>query len=238
MIDAEKLIRGEAESFSIRYRSGNAIINQFKDQLDSQLYNYYESIEKLIYLYEVHRNLVEFYELHLEKCAHKDDLMKCGNNVFFIKSIFSVEQKIRRLNPEFDYKIIRPQVNSDLIKKNLVGLNKYPKAGKLFLQALDKLNEGKNERNMLDDLRLTLETLLREILSNSKSLENQYELLGKHLKEKGTSKEIVNMFRVIITNFSTYQNNNVKHGDNVKEEEIDFIVNISLAMINFLISKE
>lgn len=240
MINAELIIRDEANKISRRFRDGRGSEDDFVDRVDRCLLDYDDPTEQLIFLYQMHGNLSEFYEKHLITCNHRDDPdpMKCGNNRFFLKSIYFIEREIRKLNPEFDFKIVRPQINADLIKKNLVELNKYPKAGKLYLQALDKLNEGKNDRNLLDDLRLTIEVLLKEILGTNKSLENQFEFLGKYLKGKGTSAEITNMFRTIINTYSKYQNNYVKHSDSVKVDEIDFLVNISSAMISFLLQKK
>jgi hypothetical protein len=40
-------------------------------------------------------------------------------------------------------------------------------------------------RNVLDDMRLSLELLLKAVLGNDKSLENQIPQLGGFIKEKG-----------------------------------------------------
>ena len=236
-MNAEILIKDEANNFSRRYRSGNVGHKghlEFKDKLESELYNYDEALIKLIYLYQVHKNLQEYYNNHLEKCGHKDEPEKCGTNLFFMKGLFFTEQEIHRLNPEFDYTILRPEVNSNLIKENLVILKDYPEVAKLYHKAIDQLNEDRYERNLLDDLRLSIEILLRNILSNDKSLENQFESLGKYLKEKGVSKHITNLFRTLLDAYSKYQNDNIKHNDKVNEREVNLIVNLSTSMINFL----
>ena len=54
------------------------------------------------------------------------------------------------------------------------------------------------ERNLLDDLRLSLESLLKEILGNGKSLENQKDELGRFLKEREGSPELRNMFQSML----------------------------------------
>lgn len=49
-------------------------------------------------------------------------------------------------------------------------------------------------RGALDSIRLTLELLLKKLLGNDKSLENQKALLGKFLKEHNVSIQFVNLF--------------------------------------------
>ena len=207
----------------------------FKNDLQSELYNYNESVDKLIYLYRVSLNIDNEYEKHLKNCPHKDNHQICPTDIIFSKKKYFVEQEIKNL--DFNHTILRPQINSDLIKKNLVGLKIFPESGKLFQDAIEKLNGGKYDRNLLDDLRLSLEELLREILKNNKSLEKQKEDLGKYLENKGMSKELRNMFISLVDCFTKFQNNNVKHGDKVDSSEVDFLVNISSAFINYLISK-
>jgi len=236
-MNAEILVKDEANNFSRRYSSGNTGPNghiEFKDKLESELYNYDEALIRLIYLYEVHKNLQNYYDRHLETCGHKDEPEKCGTNLFFMKSLFFTEQEIHRLNPEFNYTILRPDVNSNLIKENLIILKNYPEVAKLYHKAIDQLNENRYERNLLDDLRLSIEILLKSILSNSKSLENQFDSLGKYLKEEGVSKHIANLFRTLLDAYSKYQNDNIKHNDKVNEREVNLIVNLSSSMINFL----
>ena len=83
------------------------------------------------------------------------------------------------------------------------------------------------ERNVLDDLRLALETLLRGVLGNAKSLENQIGPLGEYVKGKGGSPEFSNMFVKLVEYFTKYQNRYVKHNDGVIEDEVEFIIEIT-----------
>jgi hypothetical protein len=171
----EQILEREADEF-VRYmrdyfreHDGH---EQFKQEVESKLYNFHESVDKLIFLSRLNKNVSEQYDKHLLKCEHKNDPEKCPANRFYFKAKYFIEQEIRQLNPDFDYTILRPEINADLIRKNLVQLSHYPKSGKLFQDALDKLNSGRFERNLLDDLRLSLEYLLKALLKNEKSLEN------------------------------------------------------------------
>lgn len=110
-------------------------------------------------------------------------------------------------------------------------LSKYPNALKSYNDAIEKRQKGIYQRNLLDDLRLALELLLKDILNNGKSLENQKSELGTFIEGIRGSKEFTNMFVKLIEYFSKYQNEHVKHDDQVVEIEIDFMVDITSAFM-------
>lgn len=107
----------------------------------------------------------------------------------------------------------------------------YPRALKAYKTALEKRDNKIYERNLLDDLRLSMELLLKDIFKNDKSLENQLSCIGNFVNKNNCSKELSNMFRLLIDYFSKYQNNHVKHNDKISENEIDIIVDITSAML-------
>jgi hypothetical protein len=120
------------------------------------------------------------------------------------------------------------------IKETQDFLAEYPSSQKLFNEAIDKYKQGIYLRNMLDDMRLALETFLKEILNNQKSLENQLSEIGKFQKDKGKSQEFINMFEKLLDYYAKYQNKYVKHDDAVKPTEIDFVIGLTaLFMRNF-----
>ena len=84
-------------------------------------------------------------------------------------------------------------------------------------------------------MRLSLELLLKEILNNDKSMENQFGEIGKILKERGISEEIRNLFVKILDYYSKYQNNNVKHDSQINEMEVKYIIEQTSIFINFII---
>lgn len=134
--------------------------------------------------------------------------------------------------PEFNIK------NEDFEKEIAIttqDLKKYNKCLAPWNSALEKYHGGIYERNLLDDMRLALEILLKEILRNDKSLENQISLVGTALKERNVSPEINTLFVKIIDFYSKYQNTYVKHNDAVKSNEIDLIMNQTIILMNFLI---
>lgn len=115
-------------------------------------------------------------------------------------------------------------------------LDNYPETKKHYESALAKKSNQIFTRNLLDDLRCALESLIQQILKNSKSLENQRKELGSFLDSKGVSKEIRNFYNdPVMKFFTTYQNNNVKHQDNYKEQEVDYILEQTTVLMRFLI---
>jgi len=115
-------------------------------------------------------------------------------------------------------------------------LDDYPQAKQYYEDALNKKNNNIYTRNLLDDLRFSLEMLVKAILKNSKSLENQKSELGNFLKENSISGEIINLYTDKILKFYTdYQNNNVKHNENYNEIEVDFIFEQTVVLMRLLI---
>lgn len=103
-------------------------------------------------------------------------------------------------------------------------LSVYPDVRKFYEKAMNGFDKGVDCRHAMDDLRLSLETLLKSVLENDKSLENQCESLCAYLGAKGISSEIVGNVRVNLTAISRYFNEHEKHKDNVKLNEMDYIV--------------
>ena len=84
-------------------------------------------------------------------------------------------------------------------------------------------------------MRLSLELLLKDLLNNDASLENQWKILAKRLKDENVSKEISNVFEKILSYYGDYQNQYIKHNDNVKENEIELIISQTNTIMQFLI---
>lgn len=228
-MDVRQLIESKAQEFdSILYGIER---NDFQYRLNSELYNYNEDKDKLIFLYKLHPLRIMELERHKLVCTSPGT---CRDELEYNEQIFFIEQEIKKLNPTFNFIILAPNIDTDLLKKNLANLAKYPSAGELLHSALDKLNEAKYERNVLDDLRLCLETLLKSKLNNDKSLENQKEHIGQYLKERGVSDEVRNMFVKLSDYYAKYQNEYVKHNDAVKQNEIELMVNLTSSMIYFI----
>jgi hypothetical protein len=88
---------------------------------------------------------------------------------------------------------------------------------------------------VLDDLRLALELLLKKLMGNEKSLENQVPHLGSFIKERGGSSQLSNMFVKLVDYYTKYQNTYVKHDDAIIEEEVEFILELTSAFMKHLV---
>lgn len=141
---------------------------------------------------------------------------------------------IIKLNSKFSNNLNDELTNKE-IEKTVNCLNKYDKALKPYKEALEKYEKGIYERNVLDDMRVSLELLLKELLNNNKSLENQMNDLGRILKSKNVSTEIGTLFNSVFKFYTTYSNTYVKHNDLVKSNEMELIINQTSILIQFLV---
>ena len=105
----------------------------------------------------------------------------------------------------------------------------------LLEQAKLKYDAKIFQRSLIDDLRLGLELLLKSVLGNSKSLENQVALIGARLKERGASPQFTNMFQKLLDLYCKYQNDYVKHDDNLPEQEIEFIFELTASFMKHIV---
>lgn len=84
-------------------------------------------------------------------------------------------------------------------------------------------------------MRLSFELLVKDLLKNNKSLENQLGDLGFRLKEKGASEELRNMVVKIIEYYTKFQNNHVKHNDAVNNDEIEYVIELTSVVMKYLV---
>ena len=124
-----------------------------------------------------------------------------------------------------------------LVDDNLDWLSKYPKSYEVYKRALMKVGKKGEEREIVDCLRLSLELLIKAILHNKKSLENQKNELGNYLKLKNVSVEISNLFWTLLDYYSKYQNSNAKHENIVPLDEVEFILYLTGVFMRFLLTK-
>lgn len=114
-------------------------------------------------------------------------------------------------------------------------LSEYPTARKTYEDSLHKHTNGIFTRNALDDLRLSLEALLRQLLTNEKPLEKQVPEVGRYVKQRGGSAELANMLEKLIDYYSKYQNTYVKHDNAVPASEAEFVIEITACFMKHLI---
>jgi hypothetical protein len=125
-----------------------------------------------------------------------------------------------------------------LIESNLLWLQSYPDVLKSFQGAL-KLYLGKDPRqyrNVLDNLRFAVEQMVRAVLKNEKSLENQKEVFLKWLAARDAHVHIVAMFNdLLFSRFPMYQNEAVKHKeDRYTPDEVEFTLYLVGTFLRFI----
>lgn len=129
-------------------------------------------------------------------------------------------------------------LDEGVIEGNLSWLENYPQAAKPFAEALKLYmrKEPNQYRNMLDSLRLSVEELVRAVLKNTRSLENQKEDFLRWLKSHGAHSQIVNTYHdLLFGKFALYQNEAVKHHeDDYTPAEVEFLLYWTGALIRFI----
>ncbi|GAB3366936.1 hypothetical protein GCM10027431_09710 [Lysobacter rhizosphaerae] len=191
----------------------------------------YDASNKRTALYE---NLMAFspsqqYRIIKELCDHSSFSLTPSSERVALK--VKLITKYSHLDP----KDTPSEVNETLVEETKHWLAGHPDSLSLYSQALEKYDHGAFHRNLLDDLRLSLEKLLRDIFSNFKSLENQVPHVGQHIKSKGGSPELANMFVKLLDYYTKYNNSYVKHDDAVIEEEIEFVLEITSSFMKHLV---
>jgi hypothetical protein len=133
-----------------------------------------------------------------------------------------------------------PFLDTMVVDYVLEGVERHPKADRSFRQALTNFLRGDSAlyRSILDDLRFSLEQLLKSLLRNDKSLENQRDILGKWLKEKGVHVQIRSLYAHLANCFSQYQNNAVKHDEDYSEAEVGFMIYLTGTLMRLLLELE
>jgi hypothetical protein len=169
------------------------------------------------------------YALLLQLCEH---------------SYLAGNQDVKKLKAQLytRYRHLAPdgaqEMNLELVEETRHWLSDHSAAYKVFEEAISKYRSDVLQRNLLDDFRLSLELLCKDLVGNNKSLENQADSLGVYIKDHGGSKEVQNMFHKLTDYFAKYQNEYVKHSDSVIDVEITFVVELTCSMMKYLLQIE
>lgn len=164
----------------------------------------------------------------------------CDHHSFPLASSSQTERMKLKANLYARFGHLRPnkeakELDVPLIDEARHWLHAYPAALAKLDEAKLKYDAGIFQRNLIDDLRLGLELLLREVLGNGKSLENQLQPLGARLKERGSSPQFTNMFRQLLDFYCKYQNDHVKHDDKLPEVEVEFIFELTASFMKHIV---
>ncbi|MDP1715334.1 MAG: hypothetical protein Q8L41_11385 [Anaerolineales bacterium] len=126
-----------------------------------------------------------------------------------------------------------------LVNENLTWLLDYPESHKAFEQALSIYFSGDKLkfRNLVDNLRVAIEQLLRRVLGNEKSFENQTKELSVWLEKRGVHSQTKNLFsQLLFGPYAVFQNDAVKHGDeDLLPDEIEYLIYLTGTFLRLLI---
>lgn len=124
------------------------------------------------------------------------------------------------------------------VNETLAWLEGFPTVAKHFEQALQiyQSKDTTKYRNLLDDLRVALEQLLRKLLNNQKPLEKQSANLSEWLTARGIHPQVVNLYGTLLFGqYRAYQNDAVKHDDKSSPPEVEFMIYLTGTFIRFLL---
>lgn len=114
-------------------------------------------------------------------------------------------------------------------------LDDYPQVKKHYESALIKYQTQIFERNLVDDLRFSFEQLLKNVLSNDRPLEKQQDDLCKFFQANGISDSLISMYNKLREYYCTYQNVNAKHNDQIKKQELEFVIELTSIMMKLIL---
>ena len=148
---------------------------------------------------------------------------------------------VKILKKENDYELYPIHIeflDEPLVIDNLIWLDKYKITKEHFSSAVKMQRKKQNYRNIVDELRFSLESFFQQLFSNKKTLENQKNNIGEFLKNNNISTIISNMYIKLFDLYTVYNNDNAKHGDNITEQEIDYLIYLTGSFIRLVLQIE
>jgi len=119
-----------------------------------------------------------------------------------------------------------------IINDVLDWLSSYPKIYNPFGNALALYQGKKYARELLDDLRFSLEQFFKKFLKIKKPYK---QTLSNYLGNKSISDKIIKMYTELYKFFENYQNKEVKHNKKFNPLEIEFVIYLTGNFLRFLI---
>lgn len=152
---------------------------------------------------------------------------KQADLTIYIKDLYTIDDAFDEVKRLLDAHFGKGVLCNDTLDKTKVvaeELSSHTQSLELYKKAIDGFQKQQDYRHAMDDLRLSLELLLKEILSNDKSLENQEKDLNAYLGRGGISKEIIVGITGEMKALGRYFNEHEKHKDDIKIDDINCVV--------------
>ncbi len=238
----------ELESSKVRFNNRSSIqrslteLKSFAEGLEfestfgsSKVYKAIKEAENLVFL--VTALQVLFWILEKHECPYQIEFVERLREVIKLTPAVSfgvaIRGKVVTLYPPGAELLDQGTVN-----QVLAWLESYPKVAKHLEEALKIYMDGDSGkyRNLLDNLRFALEQLLKEVIGNKKSLENQQKELLSWLKQRGIHQEVVNLYnQLLFGQYCMYQNEAVKHNEAFSKDEIEFMIYLTGTFMRLLL---
>lgn len=131
-------------------------------------------------------------------------------------------------------------LDDEVVNVALNWLTYYPEVSKIFNQSLKDylLFDGTDTaaRSIYDNLRASLEKLIKLVLNNNRSLENNKNDLKSWLKDNGVHPNLTNMLSHIINEYCYFMND-VKHVSNYSGNDLEFMIYQTAIIIRMICEK-
>ena len=127
---------------------------------------------------------------------------------------------------------------SELDPRLVAELEEYSDTKEHLYKAIKYIKEDREYRKGLDEARLALELLCKEIFNTpNKSLENQENNISKRIYENGYSQRFINFICGYLRGYESYNNHQVKHDDgrSIRSKEANLMLKNISELIQLLI---
>lgn len=211
----------------------------------TQMYQQLTQAENQVQLLWLLQNIFVLFQEGKYIDRRKDHPDKLHELILRVEKVFEEMPQVQvRLHHGKNGVLILPNgaksLDVPLVNDVLDWLDDYPQVMRYYQEALLMLldNDPSKYRNLLDNLRLALELLLKAVLKNNERLEEQAKPLKVWMAEKGVQENIRLIFSDIIgrNRFTQLMNEDVKHGDRKWDTaEVEFLVYQTGVFFRFII---
>lgn len=163
-------------------------------------------------------------------CIHRVNISNDGKDMTAYPSkLYTAKEASAEIESALDsyYKSSDKTKSLKVLNKTKETISGHDKSVRLFEDSIKNISANGSNRATLDNIRLALERYLQEVLGNSNTLEHQEKSLKEFLKEKKATEDVRTGITTSLHNFHRYQNDHVKHDYDVKDEDVDYYINVA-----------
>jgi hypothetical protein len=197
-----------------------------------------KDIIELAYLLQMLFNILKHFENYQAMKELKLNLLKVLD--ITVNPPFFLDTDI--VNGEINiYKSGAELLDQELVNYCLHWLTKYPEVRMLFSKALKSYSKDNltdvEARSVYDDLRASLEKLIKLILGNSDPLEKNRKIIAQWLTDKGVHTNVVAIFKHIMNQYIEFMND-AKHVNKYNSNDLEFMIYQTAIMMRMLLEKK